>query len=100
MRNPYETESVAICAGCRNDIESYKDALVLREKGKLVYVHKSDPDCLREYVGAITPEEDAANHRPLKRQMSDDFDQAVNYYRGTSELLGNCFPELRRKGLI
>jgi hypothetical protein len=93
MRNPYETQSVAICAGCGNDIESFDDSLVIHEKGKRVYVHH-EFDCLKEAVGAITPEEDAQNHRPLKREMSDDFDQAMKQVDAMNVVLEKCFPGL------
>lgn len=94
MNNQYETESVAICAGCGNEIESFDDALVLREKGRRVYVHKSEPNCLRDAVGAITPEEDAENHRPFKREMSDDFNQAQSQIQFTNEIFEKYFPGL------
>ena len=57
--NPYDQyQFVAVCAGCGLDIETWDDALLLKENGKRIYVHK-EFDCLRDAVGAVTAAEEA-----------------------------------------
>jgi hypothetical protein len=63
--NPYDQyQFVAVCAGCGLDIESWDDALILKENGKRIYVHK-ELDCLREAAGAMTVTDEAEIDREI-----------------------------------
>ena len=60
--SPYDDcQTVAICAGCGLEIQSWDEALLFRENGKRICIH-NEFDCLKEAVGAITPADEARNY--------------------------------------